>query len=121
MGQVNNSFDCCCKYQDWVYIYITIQTNSAMKALFLVSENSENVTLLEKAPVKYLRKELMRRLQHMASREDANVLQPTMNYRDRFHFFVGNDVRHIVISDYYKNNNQSLLMKNKVLMAIEAR
>ncbi len=92
-----------------------------MKALFLVSEHAENVTVLDKGPVKYIRKELMRRLEHMASREDVNDLQPTMNYKDRFHFFVGNDTRHIVISNYYKSDKKSLLMKNMVLITIGAR
>lgn len=91
-----------------------------MKALFLISDNLETVTVLEKGTLKQVRKELEYRLTNISQKENANELQPTMNYKDRFHFYVKNengseDKRHMVISDFYKSPKKSLLMKYKVL------
>lgn len=87
-----------------------------MTALFLISETQFGTTteLMDYSGtfdyLKDARKELAYHLNKMATSDEANELQPTMNFKDRFHFFVGNEKRHIVISKFYKSESRSIRM-----------
>jgi len=88
-----------------------------MKALFMITETEYGIQyeLLEYLRVnhtlKSARQVLMKQINIIASRDDANETQPTMNYKDRFHFFIDKETRHMVISNFYKSDKCSIRMR----------
>ena len=79
-----------------------------MNALFLITEtiDGQKVEFMDYCStfhyLKDARSALMSQLQNLSSKEDVNEIQPTMNFKDRFHFWIDGEKRHIVISKYYK-------------------
>lgn len=96
-----------------------------MNALFLITETiaGQKVELMDYCStfhyLKDARKALMHQLQILSSNEDVNEIQPTMNFKDRFHFWIDGEKRHIVISKYYKAERCSLRMLDEAKMKLE--
>lgn len=92
-----------------------------MYALFLITETEfgKEVEFLDFLRVhntlKTAREKLFGQINIISSRDDSNETQPTMNFKDRFHFFIGKETRHMVISRYYKSESKSLVMRNEAL------
>lgn len=97
-----------------------------MKALFLITESEfegskfeTTVELMDYSGefrgLKDARTALMNQINILANSVDSNEMQPTMNFKDRFHFYITQEngvkeKRHIVISDTYKASRMSLRM-----------
>jgi len=86
-----------------------------MYTLFLISE-TQNGNQVEKLDIdfyslKEARKELLRQINILASKDDSNETQPTMNFKDRFHFWIDGEKRHFVISKVYKSVKKSIRME----------
>ena len=94
-----------------------------MNALFLISETSNGTTVeqlgLTNHYLKDARTDLMNHLNRLSVSEDSNEMQPTMNFKDRFHFWVDGEKRHIVISNFYKAERCSLRMINEAKEKIQ--
>jgi len=94
-------------------------------ALFLITESEfgTEVELMDYCGkfdyLKDARESLNWQLNNLASKEDANELQPTMNFKDRFHFWVDGEKRHIVISKVYKAERRSLRMRYEAIEKIK--
>jgi hypothetical protein len=92
-----------------------------MNALFLITETEfgKEVEFLDylrtHENLSSARKVLKSQINMISSKEDAYETQPTMNFKDRFHFFIGKETRHMVISKYYKSERKSLVMRNEAL------
>lgn len=86
-----------------------------MNAVFLITEtlagNKVDQLGCSHHYLKDARKDLMSHLNRLSSSDDVNEIQPTMNFKDRFHFWIDGEKRHIVISKYYKSERCSLRMK----------
>jgi len=96
-------------------------------ALFLIEETNEGQTYARHYneawdcfyTLKEARAALMYRLNILAKCERANDLQPTMNHKDRFHYWEGSRKKHLVISKYYKAARNSIFMVNNALEKIK--
>lgn len=88
-----------------------------MNALFLITETIDGTNVeqfgLTHHYLKDARNDLMEHLNRLASNEEAYEMQPTMNFKDRFHFWVGGEKRHIVISKFYTAPRCSIRMVNE--------
>jgi len=76
-------------------------------------EDSEEVTKFDFRTLKDAKEELMSQLNILAKHEKANEFQPTMNFKDRFHYYLryenGREVkRDFIISKVYKAKRMSL-------------
>lgn len=74
--------------------------------------------------MKEARKALLNQINILSKSTEANDMQPTMNNRDFFHFYVKQpsgyeEKRHIVISKVYKSDRKSIIMKLDVLEKIK--
>ncbi len=95
-------------------------------ALFLIEETNDGQTYARHYDeafkffytLKEAREALMHRLNILSKCERANDLQPTMNHKDRFHYWEGGRKNHLVISKYYKAERNSIYMVNKALEKI---
>ena len=90
-----------------------------MYSLFLISEtnNGSQVDRLD-IDFNYLkdaRAELFRQINILSSKSDANETQPTMNFKDRFNFWIDGEKRHFVISKYYRSNKRAIRMELEAL------
>jgi hypothetical protein len=82
-----------------------------MKGIFLISETFETIELHSTfTTLKEAKKELMNQINILANHESANEIQPTMNFKNRFNFFIGKEKRSMVISNFYSSERMSLRM-----------
>jgi hypothetical protein len=65
------------------------------------------------------RKQLMNDIMDISSKENAYEIQPTMNFKNAFHYFCGNITKYVVISAYYESENKSLLNRYKAIETLE--
>ena len=94
-------------------------------SLFLIEERND-FTNIEIHPgyywfdtLKQAREALMYQLDILSKSSKSNIYQPTMNFKDRFHYWTDEGYkRHLVISKYYKSNRYSIFMKRAALEKI---
>ena len=90
-----------------------------MYSLFLISETNNGSQVkkmdLDFDYLKDARVELFRQINILASSKDSNEIQPTMNFKDRFHFWIDGEKRHFVISKSYKSNKRFIRMELEAL------
>tara|TARA_R110000744_G_scaffold275082_4_gene388072 strand:+ start:151 stop:462 length:312 start_codon:yes stop_codon:yes gene_type:complete len=93
-------------------------------ALFLITESEfgTDVEFMDYCGkfdyLKDAREALKWQIDNLASKENVNELQPTMNFKDRFHFWVDGEKRHIVISKVYRAKRRSLRMRYEAIEKI---
>ena len=104
-----------------------------MTSLFLIRETQYAGIIVERMDycglfynMKDARKALLNQINNLASSDKANEMQPTMNDKDFFHFYVKQpngfeEKRYIVISKDYKSSRKSILMNIEAINKVKAQ